>query len=355
MRVLRREHADALLVWNSEGSGQPATEWLSGFTGTSSVLLISRGGRVLITDGRYTEQAKRQAKGFTVSIMTGQKTLMGLLSRFAHDLKLNTVLIDGTKTYFSAIEAIRKKMPKLGVVSKDRVLQELRMVKEKPELVLLKEAAAVAVRAFMRLTPLIKAGMTERAIAERLEELCRDEGAEGFAFPTSVASGKNGALPHARSTDKKIQKGELITIDFGVCYRGYVSDMTRMVGIGKLHPRLLRMHEAVRRAQELGCKKAKAGATGSEIDAACRGYLTKCGLGTYFTHSTGHGIGREVHELPIISHLSSAKLPVGAVITCEPGVYIPKVGGVRIEDSLVLTKSGSINLTEGVTKKLIIV
>ena len=180
-----------------------------------------------------------------------------------------------------------------------------------------------------------------------------EEGAEGIAFPTIVASGKNGALPHARPSDKKIKSGELVTIDFGACFHGYVSDMTRTIAIGKISTRLKKIYEAVRKAQELGCTKAKAGVTGRQIDAVCRDYLTKQGLGKYFAHSTGHGIGMEVHELPIVSSYSDTLLIEGSVITCEPGVYIPNVGGVRIEDALVLTKGGNTNLSKSLSKELL--
>jgi Xaa-Pro aminopeptidase len=196
--------------------------------------------------------------------------------------------------------------------------------------------------------------MTEKEIAGRLEDLMTEEGAEGISFPTIVASGKNGAFPHAKASNKKLKKGELVTIDFGARYKGYVSDMTRTVAVGKISPRLKQMYEAVREAQELGCQKAKAVVTGAEIDAVCRNYLTKKGLGRYFTHSTGHGIGMEVHEIPRISPSGAKKLPIGAVITCEPGVYIPNVGGVRIEDALVLTKNGNVNLSESLSKELLI-
>ncbi|MEK7574616.1 MAG: M24 family metallopeptidase, partial [Patescibacteria group bacterium] len=163
-----------------------------------------------------------------------------------------------------------------------------------------------------------------------------------------------GALPHARPSNKKLKKGELVVIDWGVRYKGYVSDMTRTVAIGKISPKLREMYESVREAQEAGAEKAKAGMTGSELDAVCRDILNKKGYRKYFGHATGHGIGMEIHELPVIAPNCSDKLLSGSVITCEPGVYIPGIGGVRIEDSLILTKHGNINLSRSLTKKLLI-
>ncbi|KKW11250.1 MAG: Peptidase M24 [Parcubacteria group bacterium GW2011_GWA2_49_9] len=442
IRLLRSEQADALLVWNSEGSGQPATRWLSGFLGTASVALIllppprlrhpsleRRGGRhhlscFLITDGRYTAQAKKEAKGFTVLISSAKKPTLKILAEIIAENKVGRILFDGSVTAYGVVEEVKQILEKttpvaespltkgalrrdvggglsqppkaapfgkgkttpgladsatpfskgdtplssIELISRKHILQELRVVKEKEEIQLLKESAEIACRAFARLIPELHVGMSEKEIAKRLEDLMTEEGAEGIAFPTIVASGKNGALPHARPTDKKIKSGELVTIDFGARYKGYVSDMTRTLAVGKISSRLRKMYEAVRVAQELGCQKAKAGMTGAEIDAVCREYLTKKGYGKYFTHSTGHGIGMEVHELPHVSPNPTPSnsplergrgrenaLPAGAVITCEPGVYIPNVGGVRIEDALVLTKRGNVNLTEGVTKELIVV
>ncbi len=386
------EKADALLVWNHEGSGQPATKWLSGFTGTWSILLIvhekqilrpsktrgtsfRKGGMktFLITDGRYDIQSRKEAKGFEIFITSGHVSALHILGRLIQTQKIQKILFDGSVTPYSAVEDVRKEFPEMIFLSRKRVLQELRLVKEKRELKLLAKAAKIACRSFKRLIPLIHVGATEKEIAKQLEDLMVAEGAEGFAFPTSVVSGKNGAFPHGKPSDKKIRNGELVTIDFGVTYKGYVSDMTRTVAVGEIAPRLLKMYEAVRVAQELGCKKAKAGITGQEMDAVCRGYLAKKGYGKYFTHSTGHGIGMEVHELPIVAPTpppsapplrkgrrgeeksGKGRLPAGSVITCEPGVYIPNVGGVRIEDALMLTRKGSVNLSEEVTKELLVV
>ena len=352
--VLQKEKADALLVWNSEGSGQPATSWLSGFTGTFSVTLITRTKRFLITDGRYGVQSSEEAKGFLVSILSQKSSSRVLLGKLLKRHRITKLVFDGNATAYDVIEEIRTAFPQAVFISKARILQELRLSKSKEEIKLLTHAANIACRAFRRLIPLLCPGLTEKEIAQHLEKLCLEEGAEGMAFPTIVASGKNGASPHAKVTSKKTQSGELITIDFGVRYRGFVSDMTRTIALGKVSSRLRKAYEAVRGAQELGCKKARADIRGRELDAVCRDYLIKQGLGRYFTHSTGHGIGVEVHELPIISSSQDAKIPIGSVITCEPGVYLPGIGGVRIEDSLVVTKTGCINLTASISKKLIV-
>ncbi|MEK7087667.1 MAG: aminopeptidase P family protein [Patescibacteria group bacterium] len=354
--IVKAERADALLVWNEEGRGQPATAWLSGFTGSSSTLLIIPPRRFLVTDGRYVAQSRNEARECSVFIASAARPSLRILGRLVRRYRVRRVLFDGTLTSHSAAEDVKKELPGVVFVSRKRVLQELRLVKEKGEARLLGEVAEIACKAFTRFLSLIEVGVTEKELARKLESSCMEEGAEAMAFPTIVASGKSGALPHAGVTEKKIRRGELITIDFGVRYKGYVSDMTRTIAAGDVSRRLMRIYEAVRGAQECGCKQARAGMTGEELDAVCRNYLRRKGFGRYFTHATGHGLGMEVHELPAVARGAAGedKLPVGSVVTCEPGVYIPGVGGVRIEDTLLLTRRGSVNLTAGVSKKLLI-
>ncbi len=353
-KILKRGKADALLVINSEESGQPATKYLSGFSGSSSVLLITKKKAFLITDSRYTGRAEEEAREFEVIILKPKETFSSVLKKLAGKYRLKKILIDGDETYFSSIEAIKKAVPEIEIVSKNRTLQELRTVKDKQEIALLKKAADTACKAFLKLLPEIKTGVSEKFLAERLDALCKEEGAEKMAFDTIVASGVNTALPHSTPSDKKLKNGELVMIDWGVSYRGYVSDMTRTLAIGKLSTRLRKIYEAVLEAELLGCLKARAGMTGMELDTVCRDHLTKKGFGKYFTHATGHGIGMEIHELPVIAPKQSAPLPTGAVITCEPGIYIEGVGGVRIEDSLLITKTGAINLTNQIPKELLV-
>jgi len=352
-KLLRQEKADALIVSNSEGCGQPATAWLSGFTGTSSILLITRNRHYLITDGRYASQSKEEAVSYTIFITSPDMPVSSILQKLSGTHALKRVMFDGTETLQSFVEDAQTHFKGVTLLSKRNVLQELRLVKEKREIELLTAAAKISIRAFRRLIPEIRQRLSERELAWRLERLCFEEGADSMAFPTIVASGKNGALPHATPTHKPISAGELVTIDFGVRKNGYVSDLTRTVGVGRIPPRLRKVYEAVRIAEEQGCRKARGGLTGGEIDALCRKSLKKQGLEKYFTHATGHGVGMEVHELPQIYASHRIPIPAGTVITCEPGVYIPNVGGVRIEDMLVLTKRGNVNLTKGLSTSLI--
>ncbi|MES2087977.1 MAG: aminopeptidase P family protein [Patescibacteria group bacterium] len=353
-KLLTEEACDALLVINSEESGQPTTQYLSGFSGSSSVLLMSSKKNFLTTDSRYDGRAQKEAAGFTVIIFKSGDTLSGILKTLVRKLNIQKVLIDGSETFYSSVENIKTGIPEIEVISKKGIFQKLRIVKDSREIALIRKAAEIAVKGFLRLIPEIKIGSSEKYLAARLEVLCREEGADSMSFDTIIASGKNTALPHSSPSDKKLQTGDLVLIDWGVKYKGYCSDLTRTLAMGKISPRLKTIYETVLKSQELACSKARAGITGEKLDAICRVFLTKRGFGKYFIHATGHGIGLEVHELPIISQKQADPLPVGAVVTCEPGIYIPNIGGVRIEDDLVLTKKGVINLSASLSKKLLI-
>lgn len=352
-KALAEKNADVFWLPNCEKSGQPNTRYLSGFTGSDSHLLVTKNKAYLLTDGRYLVAAQKEATGCVI-LDVAERRLSELFKKVLPTTAKKTILIDGSVTNFSLVEKIKEKIPRVKIVNADGMFMELRRIKTMQEIELLKKAAEISCMAFEKFLPFIKAGITEKWLARKLTDLLLDHGAEASAFDPIVASGKNAALPHSRPTDKRLKKGELVIIDFGAVYKGYVSDMTRTVAIGKISPKLLKMYEAVREAQELGCDTARAGTPARAVDAACREILKNHSFAQYFTHSTGHGIGQEVHELPHVSSHNDKSLEVGEVITCEPGVYIEKLGGVRIEDSLVITLNGVINLTKRVEKKLIV-
>lgn len=352
-KLLSEADAGCLVVVNSEESGQPVTKYLSGFSGTSSVLLITNKQKILLTDDRYTLRAKNESSDFKIVILKS-KGYISTSAEILTKLKIKSVLVDGHETSYSFVESLKKVLPKIKIVSKSGALQELRVVKDEEEIRLLKKAAKISSAAFRKFLPLIKPGVTEKYLAEKLEELCKKEGADEMSFPTIIASGKNGAIIHATPSDKKIKNGELVVIDWGVKYKGYVSDTTRTVALGAISEKLMKVYDAVYEAQTKACEKIKAGVTGHEIDSTCREILKSKGFEKYFTHSTGHGIGLEIHELPHVSKNQTSQIPGNSVITCEPGVYIKGLGGVRIEDSLIVTEKGSVNLSESVEKKLLI-
>ncbi len=352
-KLLPANKADVFWLPNHEKSGQPATRYLTGFTGSDSHLLITKNKQYLITDGRYLTSAKKEAGKCTI-IDVSQTQLIEVLKKILSASRKRNVLIDGSVTTFSAIEKIRKAIPNIVIKNVDGCLTTIRQVKTLDEIILLKKSADISCKTFEKLLPFIKTGVTEKWLARKLTELLFECGAEGTSFDPIIASGENSALPHASPTDKKLKSGELVVIDFGAIYKGYVSDMTRTVAIGKISPKLHAIYEAVLESQLAGCGTVKNGMPASGVDGACRNVLKKYGFEKYFSHATGHGIGMEVHELPVISPKQDTPLQTNEVITCEPGVYIKDVGGVRIEDSLVVRKNGSTNLTSRVEKKLIV-
>ena len=325
--------------------------YLTGFTGDSSILYADERIAVLITDGRYTEQARVQVKYCRVleykanhnnSIWEALAELIGTHQKIGFDGDV-----------FSYEEAVRLKslLPENAeMVSVN--LRGLRLVKDERELESLWQAFKIADGAFERLLKEIKSGMTEKELAARLEYYMRSLGSEGVSFDTIVASGHRSALPHGAPTDKAIEVGDFVTFDFGALYNGYHSDTTRTVVIGMANSWHREIYTVVQEAQYRGIKAAKPGISGKELDGMIREYIESRGYGKYFTHGLGHGVGLEIHELPNINSQGDTVLQEGMVFSIEPGVYIQGRGGVRIEDTVVLTREGARSLT-GLKKNLI--
>jgi Xaa-Pro aminopeptidase len=226
------------------------------------------------------------------------------------------------------------------------LVETLRERKDDDEIALIRDAAGVATRALERTLPQLHVGMTELEVAGVLEKSLRDEGSEGFPFPSIVASGPRSALPHARSSPRTLERGDFLLMDFGAEVNGYCSDITRTVVMGKADEEQRGLYEIVREANALASSGVRAGMTGRDADAIARHYIDRAGFGELFGHSLGHGIGLEVHEAPRLARTAESGLPDGAVVTIEPGVYRPGWGGVRIEDDVVLDSDGPHILTD---------
>jgi len=355
-KILAEVHSaksDAFLVFNHELSGQPGTKYLSGFSGTESVLLIAENGRFIFTDGRYFSQAKEGCPDFEL-VPTGRSLFWEELEKICRKLDLKKIIFDSVRTNYGQVSRLKERMGNVSIIGVENILQKIRVVKDEAELEQIQQAVSISTKSFNELLSFIKEGVTENELSWKLETLMRENGAEKISFALIVASGQNGAKPHARATNKKVAKGELITFDFGCFYNGYASDITRTVALGNVSDKLAEIYETVKTAQELGCKAVKAGISGSEIDKICRDYISSKGYGEYFLHGTGHGAGMEVHELPYVSASNKEPLPENSVITVEPGIYIEGIGGVRIEDTVAVKKDGSINMSGGFSKELIV-
>lgn len=342
---LKNEEIEALLITNPYN-----LSYMTQFTGTAGVAVISASDAVFITDFRYTEQAEKEVEGYRIVQHT--TTMIEEVATQVKNMKVNSIGFEKDDMSFGMYELYSKEIhaemkPISGLV------EELRMVKTVDEIAILQKAAKIADNAFDHIITYIKPGLTELDVSNELEFFMRKQGATSSSFSIIVASGLRSALPHGVATDKVIESGDFVTLDFGALYEGYISDITRTVAVGEPSDKLREIYSVVLEAQELALKGIKPGMTGIEADAIARDYITSKGFGEAFGHSTGHGIGMEVHEAPGLSFRSETVLKPNMVVTVEPGIYLPEIGGVRIEDDIVITKDGNERLTFA-TKDLLI-
>jgi Xaa-Pro aminopeptidase len=315
--------------------------YITGFSGSSGCLLITKKNKIFCTDCRYEEQAKQEIEDFDIFIEKEGRP-KEVVER-AKLLGIKTLGFESTASYQFYRSLLRKGI-KIKAVS--NFIEDLRKIKDAHELVMIEKAVARAENAFLEVKDAIRPGSTERQIALRLEEKLKKEGCSSIPFDIIVASGRNSALPHAKPTEKKIKPGDLVVIDWGGEAGGYFSDMTRSFLIkGKGISRKKEIYETVLQANMLAIHSVAAGLSSIMVDKAARDSIKKAGYADFFGHGTGHGVGLDVHELPRISRLGRESVKPGMVFTIEPGVYIPGIGGVRIEDMVLVEKSGCKVLT----------
>lgn len=337
--------ADAALIHRPENM-----RWLSGYTG-EGCLFISGKDRVILTDFRYVEQAGIQAPEWRLVQVSGGAKYPALAAELARSANARRIRVETDFLTYDAHQALAAAMDGAALEPMDGAVEKLREVKDEAELDSIRRAAAIASDAFVNLLPRIHAGMTERQIQRMLEFEMLELGSEGTAFDTIAAGGPNGSLPHATPSDRAVQRGELLTLDFGATVNGYRSDVTRTVGFGRVSDALRDVYETVREAQQLGLDAVAAGKGGQEVDKVARDFIDARYPGA-FGHSLGHGVGLFIHENPRLSAVSADVLVPGNVVTVEPGVYIPGLGGCRIEDTVIVTAEGCVN-TVSAPKQLI--
>lgn len=324
--------------------------YISNFTGTSGAVLIGMEKAIFITDFRYIEQATKQCEGFEVVKQIG--TIPDAVRDVAKHLGIKKLGFEQDHLTYSEFKVYEKTVD-AELVPVSGVIEKLRLIKNDAEIKIIKVAADIADAAFKHILDFIRPGVTELEVSNELEFFMMKAGATSSSFDTIVASGYRSALPHGVASEKIIEKGDLVTLDYGAYYKGYVSDITRTVAVGEPVEKLKEIYNIVLEAQELGMNGIRPGLSGKEADALTRDYIAKKGYGEYFGHSTGHGIGLEIHEGPNLSVKSDIVLEPGMIVTCEPGIYIPGLGGVRIEDDTLITKDHNEALTHS-TKDLII-
>ena len=340
MRRARAQKVDAVLVSRMEDVG-----WLSGFTGHDSHLLVGDRWACLVTDGRYDEQAAGECAGIEIHTRKA-----GVGEAAADVLKGRRVRRLGIQRLVSVDfhEKLIEELPKKRIKPVADMVSPLRAVKDDGEVRAISKAARVAEKALKELLAAgVKAwvGRTERDIAAELDYRMALAGADGPAFGTIVAAGPNGSRPHHQPGSRRVRPGEAVLVDWGARVAGYCSDLTRVVFTGRIPPKLAEIYDVVRRAQAAGIAAARAGVGCKAVDAAARKVIADAGFGERFTHSLGHGLGRQVHESPGLGRKSKLRLRAGMIVTVEPGIYVPGFGGVRIEDDVLITREGCRRLT----------
>jgi Xaa-Pro aminopeptidase len=329
--VMRRRNIGALLVTTRED-----IRYLTGFTGSSGNVLITPRTIVLITDFRYQVQSAREARGIKVVIQ--KKDLLTAVRETAAQMRATTLWFDEASLSVERARILRRTGLRLRGIADP--IAELRQRKDRVELGRIRKAIERAEAAFHALRRGIKPGVKERDLGLRLEFLMRAQGARKAAFDSIVASGPNGAMPHATVSDRRLRSGDLLTIDFGAESDGYFCDITRTICVGRPSGRQRQIHGLVLRAQEAAIRAIAPKRRFSVVDAAARDIIGAAGHAAHFGHATGHGVGLAVHEGPTLSGQSKGNLEPGMVVTVEPGVYIPGWGGVRIEDMVLVTERG---------------
>jgi len=314
------------------------TRYLTGFTGSNGQVLLRRDAAVFLTDGRYTEQSRREVPDleritYVNPLREELPPLLAGVDRLGFEADEMTV---------AARDRFADALGDVELVATTEVVESLRAVKDDEERGAIRQAQAITDAAFDRILEQFAVGISEHHISRQLEALMMDEGAEGLAFDSIVAFGENAAEPHHEPSSRLLEEGDVIKLDFGARFAGYHADMTRTVAFGAPAGEVKKIHDVVKESQQAGIDAVRAGVTGASVDAVSRDVIERAGYGDRFVHSLGHGVGLEIHEAPSLGRKQDDPLPAGAVVTVEPGIYIPGLGGVRIEDMVEVTDDGCV-------------
>jgi Xaa-Pro aminopeptidase len=332
-RKLEETGADAFVCYH-----HPNYRYLSGFTGSLAILIIARSHAVILSDFRYREQIAEQVADFDFVEIKGppEETVIRLIE----ELDISKVAFESAHLTYQHYAQLRK-VNSVELIPTENWVEDLRAVKEDREVDLIEKAASIADATIEKIADEIRPGTTEQEAANRINELIRAFGAKKEAFDAIVASGPRSSMPHATSSERRIQAGEPIVVDIGAQFDGYHSDLTRTIWLDRMRTsQVLELYEVVENAQAAAIKAIRPDMPCAEIDAIARNLIAEAGYGEFFGHGLGHGVGLEVHESPIISRLGKGNVKPGMVFTVEPGIYIPEVGGIRIEDMILVTDDG---------------
>jgi Xaa-Pro aminopeptidase len=337
-KILELNHLDGALFSSLEN-----IRYLCGFTGSDGVLVMTQEESFFLTDSRYWTQAEEEVKGS--QIIHYKKKMEGIESLLS-DLKLKTVGFESSALTFSSYQFLLERLAhQAKLIPLEDEFKNLRAVKDPQELALIRRAIDISSNAFLHAVGMLKEGVVEREIALEMEFFMKQSGADNTGFDIIIASGKRSALPHGRASEKRIEKGDLILIDFGSGFQGYHSDQTRTVVCGSPSPEQKKIFRIVKEAHDEAIHKVRPGVPLLEVDAEARDYIRHQGYGDYFGHGLGHGIGLAVHEDPVVNSENKGLAQEGMVFTIEPGIYLPGWGGIRIEDMVGVTSHGAEVLT----------
>jgi Xaa-Pro aminopeptidase len=321
----------------------PNYRYLSGFSGSVCVLLITRERAVIMSDFRYRTQIRGEAPDLEYVEIVGP--VEQTVCRVIEEMSIRQLAFESAHTTYRQYAHL-KSIEALELVPSEDWVEDLRAIKDQSELLLIEKAAAIADSAIEQVARELRAGMTENEVANRLNFLLRSEGAKKEAFDLIVASGPRSAMPHAASSERFIQEGEPVVIDIGAQFAGYHSDLTRTVWVGTINQKIAEVYEIVENAQAVAIRAVRPGMALAELDAVARSFIEQVGYGEFFGHGLGHGVGLEVHESPTVSRFGKGEIQPGMVFSVEPGIYLPEIGGVRIEDMVVATREGCRLLTK---------
>lgn len=348
--IIKNSDIDALLLAGLENSvAAKNLYYITGYTGSYGFTIIGENYQYFVSDFRYRDQAQAEAKNFVFVEIKG--SLTDTLDSIVKKENIKTLGFD-QKIRFSEYQLYSKLSCQL--VPTDNLVESLRITKDDMEIDLLKKACEITDTALGYVLKIVKPGMSEREVEIMLKNKMIELGADSTWERFIVASGERGAMPHGMASDKLIKDGEFVTFDIGCFYKGYSSDMTRTIAFGDVKKELIDIYNVVLEAQKRAVSASKAGMTGKSIDSIARDYITEAGYGEYFKHGLGHGLGLDVHEDPRVSQANDQPLVAGACVTIEPGIYITGLGGVRIEDDVILTETGNIVLNK-FPKELIVI
>jgi Xaa-Pro aminopeptidase len=344
-QALEEQQLDALIVTNPLNR-----RYLSGFTGSAGTLLVTRQQALLLTDFRYESQARIEAPSFEVRLAYNEAAVTQELPKLIQEFGIQKLGFEAATVSVTQFSSWRKALAEahsqVQMFETEGMIEHLRRIKDAEEIELLRRAVRIGDEALATVRPMLRPTMRERDVAWELEKAMRERGAEGMAFEVIVAAGDNGSRPHARAGDEQLGVGRPIVMDFGALVDGYHGDMTRTLVLGEADEQFWTIYNIVLEAQQQAEAAIRAGMSGLEADGIARSHIAAAGYGENFGHSLGHGVGLAIHEDPRLSYLREDVLPAGAVVSVEPGIYLPGWGGVRIEDLVLISETGAEVLTQ---------